>query len=601
MSDHERLWRGGSEAERDANAEPAGARQRLAELPAAPGAGTPMPAPVQAKMETAFGADFSAVRIHESERADAIGAQAYTQGPDIQFSPGQYQPHTEAGQALLGHELAHVVQQSQGRVGATAQARGLAVNDDDGLEREADEAGAQAARGEAVTGLAAGGGGSVQRSAAGPVQMKGWVWRAAGKKWDEVDPDERGRPVPGHIHADNDGEVYDPDTERWYRNVGEYQRYTGRIVNPPFERREQTEEELAGLSARGARVAPAPGASGKLHSFLDKGVLKPSDVDGEVTTSADEKSRPDQISVNKFGPFNSRDEVERTAAYAATNPANGAIPVVMENGVDRIPPDETPDLGALAARAHNSALAIIDPSALPRGAQPAVNLAGTGEMTLTSSIPASCFVTVLVPIQLMHLMSPSDVARYKIRFVGSRMSRVQYNYKTTAKASESMLIDTAVPDYQGALEQIFADNRGCQLLTHVIRLSPKVPLPTRADASSSSLDLSALAEALPEKRKDADEDEQEKAPDSPRPSASVTAVPSALPAPDEASSSPLAPGEARRVANVVRDRYADVFSLGETPIASVDDLVRLHAGDGVTRANAAAVYAELEDEGFWFC
>jgi hypothetical protein len=118
-------------------------------LPAS-GSGARMPEAVQAKMERALGSDFSAVRIHEGPRAEALGAQAYTQGSDIHFAPGRYDPHGAQGQELLGHELTHVVQQSQGRVQATTQAKGLPVNDDPGLEQEADEQGARAARGEAV-------------------------------------------------------------------------------------------------------------------------------------------------------------------------------------------------------------------------------------------------------------------------------------------------------------------------------------------------------------------------------------------------------------------------------------------------------------------
>lgn len=110
--------------------------------------GRAMPAAVQAKMERSFGADFSAVRIHEGPQAQAAGAHAYAQGTDIHFAPGRYDPHSERGQELLGHELAHVVQQSRGRVHATVQAKGLPINDDAGLEREADEQGARAARGE---------------------------------------------------------------------------------------------------------------------------------------------------------------------------------------------------------------------------------------------------------------------------------------------------------------------------------------------------------------------------------------------------------------------------------------------------------------------
>jgi hypothetical protein len=112
------------------------------------GGGAEMPGDVRGKMEAAFGTDFSQVRIHEGPQAEAVGAQAYTQGTNIHFAPGQYQPGSRRGQELLGHELTHVVQQSQGRVQATVQASGVDINDDASLEREADEMGARAVWGQ---------------------------------------------------------------------------------------------------------------------------------------------------------------------------------------------------------------------------------------------------------------------------------------------------------------------------------------------------------------------------------------------------------------------------------------------------------------------
>ncbi|HWN68332.1 MAG TPA: DUF4157 domain-containing protein, partial [Haliangium sp.] len=111
-------------------------------------AGRPLPTAVQAKMEDAYASDFSAVRVHEGEHVTAMGALAYTQGSDIHFAPGQYDPGSQRGQELLGHELTHVVQQAQGRVSAGTQASGMPVNTDASLEREADVMGARAARGE---------------------------------------------------------------------------------------------------------------------------------------------------------------------------------------------------------------------------------------------------------------------------------------------------------------------------------------------------------------------------------------------------------------------------------------------------------------------
>jgi hypothetical protein len=116
----------------------------------APGSGMPMPAAVQARMEHAFGADFSAVRIHQDAQARAISALAFARGMDVHFAPGQYDPDSQRGQELLGHELAHVVQQSQGRVSAPGQ--GTAIREDPALEQEADALGRMAARAGAPAG-----------------------------------------------------------------------------------------------------------------------------------------------------------------------------------------------------------------------------------------------------------------------------------------------------------------------------------------------------------------------------------------------------------------------------------------------------------------
>ena len=108
---------------------------------------TGIPDSVKQRMEDSFGTDFSSVRVHpESSKAPEVGALAYTQGTDIHFAPGQFKPDTSAGQQLLGHELAHVVQQAEGRVQPTTEIAGMPVNDNEGLEREADVLGAKAAR-----------------------------------------------------------------------------------------------------------------------------------------------------------------------------------------------------------------------------------------------------------------------------------------------------------------------------------------------------------------------------------------------------------------------------------------------------------------------
>jgi hypothetical protein len=105
-----------------------------------------LPDPVRGKMERAMNADFSNVAIHQnSAQAGRIGALAYTQGSNVHFAQGKFDPGSHAGQQLIGHELAHVVQQRQGRVAATGEIGGMALNDDAGLEQEADRMGQKAA------------------------------------------------------------------------------------------------------------------------------------------------------------------------------------------------------------------------------------------------------------------------------------------------------------------------------------------------------------------------------------------------------------------------------------------------------------------------
>lgn len=107
---------------------------------------TGIPGEVKQKMENSLGSDFSSVRVHpESAKAPEVGALAYTQGTDIHFAPGQFKPDTSTGQQLLGHELAHVVQQQKGLVQPTAEIGGIAINDDSALEHEADVLGNKAA------------------------------------------------------------------------------------------------------------------------------------------------------------------------------------------------------------------------------------------------------------------------------------------------------------------------------------------------------------------------------------------------------------------------------------------------------------------------
>lgn len=138
------------------------------EAPGAPELGTPassgspMEPALQESMSQSFGTDFSNVRVHEDSSPSQIGAIAYTSGSDIHFSPGTYNPGSTSGRELIGHELAHVVQQSAGRV--SVQGKDSQINTDPSLEAEADAAGVRAARGEPAQVQGAAGGGAQRRA-----------------------------------------------------------------------------------------------------------------------------------------------------------------------------------------------------------------------------------------------------------------------------------------------------------------------------------------------------------------------------------------------------------------------------------------------------
>jgi hypothetical protein len=108
---------------------------------AARGSGEALPDSIRASLEPHFGRDFSDVRVHAGAEADALsqqlGAKAFTTGQDIFFRSGDYQPESEEGKKLLGHEMTHVVQQggaSVSRQAVEAEEKAPAG------EREAEEA-----------------------------------------------------------------------------------------------------------------------------------------------------------------------------------------------------------------------------------------------------------------------------------------------------------------------------------------------------------------------------------------------------------------------------------------------------------------------------
>lgn len=102
-------------------------------------AGQPLEASTRSSMGERLGHDFSRVRIHSdaraAESARAVNARAYTVGPNVVFGHGEYAPRSIEGDALIAHELTHVVQQS---TAAGIPQHGLLIDPpSSSLEREA--------------------------------------------------------------------------------------------------------------------------------------------------------------------------------------------------------------------------------------------------------------------------------------------------------------------------------------------------------------------------------------------------------------------------------------------------------------------------------
>lgn len=92
---------------------------------------TGIPDRLKAHAEALSGLSMDDVQVHYNSAQPArLQALAYTYGTEIHLGPGQEQH--------LPHEIWHVVQQKQGRVGSASQLGDGPINDDQSLEREAE-------------------------------------------------------------------------------------------------------------------------------------------------------------------------------------------------------------------------------------------------------------------------------------------------------------------------------------------------------------------------------------------------------------------------------------------------------------------------------
>ena len=143
-----------------------------------------LPDAMREKMENAFGADLSAVKLYESETVRDAGVKAVAQGSNIAFAPGVLDFSSYGGQAILGHELSHVVSQARGEV------TGSGLLNDPALEARADREGAMAAAGQQIAVPSEAMSPVTAAPAAGPMQCFG---KKKFKPLQKIDPDKAGK------------------------------------------------------------------------------------------------------------------------------------------------------------------------------------------------------------------------------------------------------------------------------------------------------------------------------------------------------------------------------------------------------------------------
>ena len=189
-----------------------------------------MPDNLKSGIENLSGYSMDDVKVHyNSSQPAQLNALAYAQGTDIHIASGQ--------EKHLAHEAWHVVQQKQGRVKPTMQMKqGIPVNDDKGLEKEADDMGAKAMQMKKEEGKI-----NAATNITHPV-----VQRLL-KPGDKVSLDSTfGKPVPGKAHLEGLG------AEEAWRQINAWVISKARAKGPP------TIEEVVAYYGSVTVTKPAP-------------------------------------------------------------------------------------------------------------------------------------------------------------------------------------------------------------------------------------------------------------------------------------------------------------------------------------------------------
>jgi hypothetical protein len=177
-----------------------------------------------ARMSEAYGENFGDVRLHVDPAAQKMtsdmGALAVTVGSHIAFAPGTYRPETPEGDALLAHELAHVLQQ---RGAAVPSGQPQAKTGGEFVATDSHEADADAAAADAMVHLYGGRNSPARPSLAGRLrQAVGKMSAQAGVRLRSsfalARCSRNERPSPAGIHyARGEHPSSNPTPETWGR------------------------------------------------------------------------------------------------------------------------------------------------------------------------------------------------------------------------------------------------------------------------------------------------------------------------------------------------------------------------------------------------
>jgi hypothetical protein len=168
------------------------------------GSPKPLSAETRALMEPKFGHSFANVQVFDNA-PDTLNARAFAFEDNLAFSAGQYAPGTPAGDHLIAHELAHVVQSRDATGNATRVSEPF-----EALETEASRAA------DAVTGGSSAP--SLTRSSAGVVSRSVWDWLPGGNPMNPT-PFQQLPDAPG------EGAQAGPYFYGNQKNAGEYSGY----------------------------------------------------------------------------------------------------------------------------------------------------------------------------------------------------------------------------------------------------------------------------------------------------------------------------------------------------------------------------------------